>query len=175
MKSQYWNGCRRTLAAAVMASFAALSVADGPHHSEASLVVTGDPHAGQHLLKVDDVGCEVVKRPGKPKYFNANFGLPGVKDPNKLSFVLVRIPKADGPGSPPPSDFEATVNFGPFMNKGATVYMSGTDKNNPSRKGGPGTVMLKEDGKQARVTLDLQPQPGITIKGTVTCTVIASG
>ncbi|HSI47270.1 MAG TPA: hypothetical protein VLA61_03290 [Ideonella sp.] len=163
------------MTAAILGAAAAHAIADGPNHSEADLTVTGGPHAGQHTLKVDDVGCEVVHRPGKPKYFNSNFGSQGVNDPKKLSFVLIRIPDADGPGSPPPSGFEATINFGPFMNKGATVYMSGTDKNNPSRKGGTGTVLLKEDGKQARVTLDLQPQPGVAIKGTVTCTVIARG
>ena len=166
---------KRAAAAAFLGAAAAQAMADGPHHSEATLTVTGGPHAGQHTLRVDDVGCEVVRRPGKPRYFNANFGSQGVKDPGKLSFVLIRIPNADGPGSPPPSGFEATINFGPFMNKGATVYMSGTDKNNPSRKGGTGSVLLTEDGKQARVTLDLQPQPGIGIKGTVTCTVIAAG
>ena len=141
------------------------------HSSQATLIVTGGPHAGTHSLKVDDVGCEVRRRPGKPKYFNDNFGLQGVNDPKALSFVLVRMRDADSPGGPAPADFEASVVFGPMMDKGETFYISGRN-DTTGRTGGPGKVVLQEDGKVAKVSLDLQPQPGIAIKGTVTCTII---
>jgi hypothetical protein len=40
-----------------------------------------------------------------------------------------------------------------------------------SRKGGPGTVMLKDSGGiDATVSFDLQPESGIVVKGTITCT-----
>ena len=156
------------LACSLLAAGAAFAA---PHRSEATLTVTGGPHAGTHSLQVDDVGCEVRRRPGRPKYFNDNFGLEGVKDPKKLSFVLVRIRNAEAPGGPAPGDFEASVVFGPMMSKGETFYMSGSN-DTTGRTGGPGKVLLKEDGKVAQVSLDLQPQPGIAIKGTVTCTII---
>ena len=141
------------------------------YNSEATLTVTGGPHAGTHTLKVDDIGCEVRRRPGRPKYFNDNFGQQGVKDPKKLSFVLVRTRNADAPGGPAAADFEASVTFGPVMSSGQTFYMSGSN-DTTGRTGGPGKVLLKEDGKLAQVLLDLQPQPGVSIKGTVSCTII---
>ena len=141
------------------------------HSSQATLTVTGGPHAGTHSLKVDDVGCEVRRRPGKPKYFNDNFGLQGASDPKTLSFVVVRMRDADSPGGPAPTDFEASVVFGPVMGKGETFYISGRNETT-GRTGGPGKVVLQEDGKLAKVSLDLQPQPGVSIRGTVTCTII---
>jgi hypothetical protein len=158
-----WSAVACALAASDGASAAAQS-------SEASITVTGGPHAGTHTLKVADVGCEVSKSKGQPKYFNDNFGVDNMKDPKRLSFVLVRIRNADGPGSPAPADYEASVIFGP-MGNGGTDYMSGTN-NLTGRAGGPGKVLLKEDGKTAQLTLDLQPQDGISVKGTVSCTVI---
>lgn len=140
-------------------------------YSDARLEVTGGPHAGSHSLRVDDVGCEYRLRPNGQRRFNVNFGVQGLKDPNQLSFVLVRIPDASGPDSPPPSGFEATVTFGRFMDaKASTEYLSGVDAHNPARKGGTGRVLLKPDGSRVTVTLDLQPQAGVTIKGTVICT-----
>jgi hypothetical protein len=59
------------------------------------------------------------------------------------------------------------------MGNGGTHYMSGTN-NLTGRAGGPGKVLLKEDGKTAQLTLDLQPQDGISVKGTVSCTVIGT-
>jgi hypothetical protein len=165
---------KRVLPSAVAAVSAALSmmtaVAAG-NTSEATITVTGGPHAGTHALKVDDVGCEVSKSKGSPKYFNDNFGSPDVKDPKKLSFVLVRIRNADSPGGPAPADFEASVTFGAMNTNGSTFYMSGTN-NTTGRKGGPGKLVLDENGKVAKVALDLQPQEGISIKGVVTCTII---
>jgi hypothetical protein len=90
-----WSAVACALAASDGASAAAQS-------SEASITVTGGPHAGTHTLKVADIGCEVSKSKGQPKYFNDNFGVDNMKDPKRLSFVLVRIRNADGPGSPRP-------------------------------------------------------------------------
>jgi hypothetical protein len=149
---------------------ATAGTAAAPLSSEAALTVTGGPHAGTHALQVQDVGCEIRRRPGRPKTFNANFGVQGVTDPKKLSFVLVRIRNADAPGGPAPTDFEATATFGPVMGKGETRYLSGKD--DVGRTGGPGTVLLKDDGKGAQVTLDLQPQPGVAIRGTVRCALV---
>lgn len=141
------------------------------YSSEATIEVSGGPNAGTHTLKVDDVGCELRKRLNGHKYFNGNFGLQSLKDPKKLGFVMVTIRNADGPGSPAVADFEASVTFGPVMRQGSTFYMAGT---NPTagRTGGPGKVLLTEHGKTAQVTLDLQPQAGVAIKGKVSCTII---
>jgi hypothetical protein len=155
-------------AAFVSCSGAALAATPA---SEARIDVQGGPHAGAHTLKVADVGCELYKRPNKPRYFNVNFGLQGVKDPKVLSFVLVRVSNADGPGAPAPADFEASVIFGKMNDASSTFYMSGSNRTT-GRQGGPGQVLLKDDGKQAQVKLDLQPQAGVTVKGTVTCTIL---
>ncbi len=140
--------------------------------SEAKLTVIGGPHAGTHALKVDGVGCEYRKRPSGAMYFNVNFGLQAVKDPKTLSLVLVRIPNADGPGSPPHAGYLAQVNFGDIADrKTNTLYTSGTDNNVPDRQGGTGKVLLKVEGRVANVAFDLQPQAGVSIQGTLTCTI----
>ena len=42
--------------------------------------------------------------------------------------------------------------------------------NTTGRKGGSGTVILTNSGKDAQVTLDLQSVPGVAVRGTATCT-----
>ncbi len=169
MKRALHMSARSVVAAIGVAT--ATSVLAAPYSSEASIVVTGGPHAGPHSLKVDDVGCELRKRPGRPRYFNDNFGKQDAKGPKQLSFVVVNIRNADGSGSPAPAEFEASVTFGPVMGAGSTFYMSGSNATT-GRVGGPGTVLLKEDGKIAQVVLDLQPQAGIRVTGTVRCSII---
>ncbi|MGH7460294.1 MAG: hypothetical protein ACREMA_04610 [Longimicrobiales bacterium] len=143
----------------------------------ASLEVVGGPLAGKHTLDVSDVGCtifEANKERNKPKYFDVNFGLPPTdprsRDPRALTFVKVTIRNASVKGPVPQEEYEAAVTFGPLLDRDReTFYMSGF---NPTmgRKGGTGIVTLKDEGKSAEVTLDLQPKPGVTVKGTVTCT-----
>ena len=62
------------------------------------------------------------------------------------------------------------MNFGPVMDtKKGAFYMSGSNTTT-GRHGGGGSVRVEERGKDARVLLDLQPQPGVVVKGEVTCT-----
>jgi hypothetical protein len=150
---------------------AAASVAAQEHTSAATIEVVGGPHAGKHTLVVRNVGCTLSELPKGIKRFNSNFGKDS-KDPKALTFVLVSIRNANGPGAPSHADFDASVTFGPVMDKRLeTYYMSGS---NPTtgRQGGTGTVILKAGDKDAQVTLELQPQPGVSVKGTVTCTLI---
>ena len=66
--------------------------------------------------------------------------------------------------APPPSDYLASVNFGPVMDtRLGTLYMSGSNPTD-GRKGGTGTVMLKDSGKDATLSLDIQPESGIVVK-----------
>lgn len=143
--------------------------------STATLEVTGGPHAGRYTLaSPPDVGCMISERAGKPKKFSVNFGIPESdarsKDSRALTFVVVNIRNASGTGPAPAADYEASISFGPVMDtKNGTFYMSGSNTTS-GRKGGSGAVRLEDHGKNARVVLDLQPQPGVAVKGTVSCT-----
>ena len=133
----------------------------------------GGPHAGKHTLASTDSGCLISDRKGV-KGFSVNFGIPPTdprsKDPKALTSIMVNIRNVTAK-APPPSDFEASMTFGPVMDtRLGTFYMSGSNTTS-GRKGGPGTVMLKESGgKDATVSLDLQPTSGIVVNGTITCT-----
>lgn len=111
----------RLLCLALASALAPYPAAANGETSAASIEVTGGPHAGKHSLRVSDVGCELSQRAGKPKYFNANFGGGDIKDPKTLSFVLVRMRNANGPGSPAFEDFEASASFGPVMDSRGAV------------------------------------------------------
>ena len=140
----------------------------GVKTSTATIDVVGGPHAGKHTLQVTDVGCLLSEPSTGPKRFNSNFGN-DTKNRQQLSFALVRIRKVTS-GPPAPEDFEATFIFGPDHRAGK-MYMSGSNAE-AQRTGGPGKVLLVTGGKEARITLDLQPEPGVTIKGTVVCSLI---
>lgn len=144
----------------------------------ASIEVVGGPMAGTHTLSASDVGCiiyEASKDGSKPKRFDMNFGLPPTdpraKDPRALTLVQVVLRNASGKGPLQQADYVASLTFGPFGDDSSTWYMSGVDP--LGRKGGTGTVVLQDEGTRATVTLDLQPKPGVSVKGTVTCTRIS--
>ena len=142
--------------------------AQGLKNSAASIEVTGGPHAGKHSLQVTDVGCQLSESLNGPKRFNSNFGNDS-KNRQQLTFALVRIRNVTN-GTPTAEDFEATFIFGD-VDKGGKMYMSGSQPE-AQRKGGGGKVLLGTAGKEARIALDLQPEPGVTIKGTVVCSLI---
>ena len=86
-----------------------------------------------------------------------------------LTYVVVNIRKVTA-NAPPPSEFEVSVTFGPVMDtRLGIVYMSGSNTTS-GKKGGTGTVLVKDSGKDPTVSFDLQPQAGIVIKGTISCT-----
>ena len=158
-----------------LCAFGAIHLHAQGRSSTATVDVIGGPHAGSYTLaSPPDVGCMISERAGKPKKFSVNFGIPESdarsKDAGALTFVAVSIRNASGTGPAPAADYEASVSFGPVMDtKNGTFYMSGSNPTS-GRKGGSGTVRLEEHGKDARVVLDLQPQPGVAVKGTVACT-----
>jgi hypothetical protein len=168
--------CIRTLATVGTLSVCSIQVASAQGRSStATIDVLGGAHAGKHTLaSPPDVGCMISERPGKPKRFTVNYGIPTddprSSDPNALTFIAVVIRNANGAAPAATGDYEASVNFGPVMDtKRGVFYMSGSNATT-GRKGGGGSVRLEDHGKDARVLLDLQPQPGIVVKGTVTCT-----
>ena len=138
-----------------------------------TIEVIGGPHAGKYTLASTDSGCLISERKGV-KQFSVNFGIPPTdprsKDPKALTSITVNIRNVTAK-APPPADFEASMTFGPVMDtRLGKFYMSGSNTTS-GRKGGPGTVMFKESGgKDATVSLDLQPDYGIVVKGTITCT-----
>ena len=142
--------------------------AQGTKNSAATIEVIGGPHAGKHTLQVTDVGCQLSESSKGPKRFNSNFGN-NSKNRQQLTFALVRIRNVTN-GPPAPEDFEATFIFGQ-VDKAGKMYMSGSQPE-AQRQGGPGKVLLVTAGKEARITLDLQPEAGVTIKGTVVCSLI---
>ena len=138
-----------------------------------TIEVTGGPHAGKYTLASTDSGCLISERKGV-KQFSVNFGIPPTdlrsKDPKALTSITVNIRNVTSK-APPLADFEASMTFGPLMDtRLGTFYMSGSNTTT-GRKGGPGTVMFKESGgKDAMVSFDLQPDSGIVVKGTISCT-----
>ncbi len=164
-----------SLGVAALCVFGALDLHAQGRSSTATVEVIGGPHTGSYTLaSPPDVGCMISERAGKPKKFSVNFGIPESdarsKDPRALTFVVASIRDASGTGPAPAADYEASLSFGPVMDtKNGTFYMSGSNPTS-GRKGGSGTVRLEDHGKDARVVLDLQPQPGVAVKGIVSCT-----
>ena len=154
-----------TLAAATMTGSAS-----APPTASVEIEVIGGPRAGHHSLVSTEAACTISQR---TKRFSVNLGLPETdrraKDPKVLTWMLVVIRNmSKAPAKP--DDFEASMHFGPVLDtKVGTFYMSGVNTT-IGRRGGGGSVVLKDTGKSAKVLLDLQPTPGVTIKGTLTCT-----
>ena len=145
---------------------ATLSMSATARSNLAMIEIIGGQLAGKYTLEADDVGCELSEHSAK-KTFSMNFG----KDTHvatELSFITVDIRNV---GSQPlaQSDYLAAVTFGEVTGTHNTFYMSGSNKTT-GKAGGPGKVTLNDAGKAIEVVLDLQPAPGITIKGSVSCT-----
>jgi hypothetical protein len=68
------------------------------------------------------------------------------------------------------ADYNVSITFGPVMDtRLGTFYMSGSNTTT-GRTGGTGTLIVKDSGKgDAQVTFDLQPQPGVAVKGVIIC------
>lgn len=164
----------RTLAfTLVLCAGSAASLPAQARSSAAAIQVVGGPRAGKYTLAAPDVGCMISERGKGPKRFSVTFGIadpdPRAKDPKALTHVAVNIRNVGKAGPPPLSDYEASVTFGPVMDaRLGTFYMSGSNTTT-GRKGGTGTVILEDRGQHAQVTLDLQPQAGVAVHGTVTC------
>jgi hypothetical protein len=139
----------------------------------ATIEVIGGPHAGKYTLATTDNGCLISERAKGKKPFTAHIGIPPTdprsKDPKALTSIMLDIFNVTAT-APPPSDYLVQMTFGPVMDtRLGTFYMSGSN-NTTGRKGGPGTVMLKNSGgTDATVSFDLQPESGIVVKGTITC------
>jgi hypothetical protein len=146
------------------------SVAAKEESSSATIEVIGGPHAGKHsLLRVPN-GCNYSER-STPRDFNSALGRDS-KDPSALTMVRINLRKMAGGTQSDPANFDVSVSFGPVMNKRlGTVYFTGYNATSGS-KSGTGSVTFKDSGQDVQVTFDVQPQPGIVIKGTVTCTVL---
>jgi len=157
----------------VVAGGAAAGLQAQTRAAATTIEVTGGPHAGKHTLASTDSGCLISERKGV-KQFSVTFGIPPTdprsKDPKALTSITVNIRNVTAK-APPPEDFEASMTFGPVMDtRLGKFYMSGSNTTS-GRKGGPGTVTFKESGgKDATVSLNLQPDSGISVKGTITCT-----
>ena len=157
---------------AVLAAGSSVGLQAQVRSSATTIEVVGGPHAGKYTLASTDSGCLISERKGV-KQLSVNFGIPPTdprsKDPKALTFIMVNIRNVTAE-APPPSDFEASMTFGPVMDtRLGTFYMSGSNTTT-GRKGGTGTVMLKDSGKDATVSLDLAPESGVVVKGAITCT-----
>ena len=95
---------------------------------------------------------------------------PRSNDPTALTVVMVNISNARGTGAPAQSDYLASITFGPVTAKQLETFDMSASNTTTGRKGGNGTVILTDSGKDAQVTLDLQSVPGVAVRGTATCT-----
>jgi hypothetical protein len=138
--------------------------------SSATIEVIGGPHAGKYTLLQVPNGCNYSER-STPRDFNSALGRDS-KNPKALTMVRVNLRKMTGATQTDPANFDVSVSFGPVMNERlGTVYFTGYNATS-GRKSGAGTVTFKDAGQDVQVTFDLKPQPGIVVKGTVTCTVL---
>ena len=159
---------------AILATGSAAGLQADARSAAATIEVIGGPHAGKYTLATTDSGCLISERAKGKKPFEANIGIPVTdlrsKDPKALTSIRLHIFNVTAT-APTPSDYQASVNFGPVMDtRLGTFYMSGFNSAT-GRKGGPGTVMFKNGGgTDATVSFDLQPESGIVVKGTITCT-----
>jgi hypothetical protein len=136
--------------------------------STASIEVVGGPMAGKHTLSSSEAACMVSEG------FEINLGLlatdPRFRDPKALTLLSIALQDVSGIGPVPHDKYGVGVHFGPLQDDQLeTVYLSGAGRT-VMRKGGTGTVILKDQGKNnVDVMLDLQPEAGVVVKGTVRC------
>jgi hypothetical protein len=154
-----------TIAAALVAATIVCSAADAPK-SRATIEVIGGPLAGKDTMTAEN-GCDYAEN-RKPRHFHSLLNNE-LKDPKAFTLLQVDIRNMGGATTTKLADFEVSVNFGEFDDRQrGTWYFAGSNPTS-QKTGGTGSVTCKDAGENAQVSFETQPQPGITVKGVITC------
>ncbi len=134
-------------------------------NSTATVEVIGGPHAGIHTIDADSACSYAANQ--KSRHFDTML-LNNKKDPKALSQLGVSLGNMTGPTTTNLADFKVYLKFGKFDDSRGTAYLAGTQPVT-LKTGGPGRVTFKDAGKNVQLSFEVQPQPGITVKGSVSC------
>ena len=127
--------------------------------------ITGGPNAGSYETSSASGGCShgLVG----PDSWGNQISNAKDKDPKKLNSVQLIVPSTRKAASGT-NEFMITVGFGPLLHRSAE-YTVDTTKGGSKKKGGSGTVTVKDKGQTGLVTFNVTTADGVKLEGEIDC------